>query len=194
MKLAFIAKHRAIWPLACLCEAMGLSVGLFMPGNRSPGARSGSDTAASQQVKGARSIAACSAASSSSGAVLGGIDELVAHSWLRRRRKRLVANNSTLFAGAAAAGTNHLILTRTGRIRPRLQRTAHGGPPFNLTQIELAFPRPCALMALSIYVRFGSATCKGASSPCRISFGARRCLALFLLRYFELLAHFSCSE
>lgn len=43
-------------------------------------------------------------------------------------------------------------------------------------------------MAVRLDVRFGSATCKGASSPCRISFRARQCLALFLFRDVELLA------
>lgn len=114
------------------------------------------------------------------GAVLGWIDKHIAHSGLGSRRKRLTAGNGALFAGTPATGTDLLVLSRTGSSRPRLQRSAHSGPPFNLTQIELAFPSPCALMALSIYVRFGSATCKGASSPCRISFRARRCLALFI--------------
>ena len=44
MKFVFIAKHRAIWPVAWLCEAMGVSRSGFHAWlNRSPSARSRSD-------------------------------------------------------------------------------------------------------------------------------------------------------
>ena len=44
MKFVFIAKHRNIWPVAWLCEAMGVSRSGFHAWlNRSPSARSRSD-------------------------------------------------------------------------------------------------------------------------------------------------------
>ena len=33
MKFAFIAKHRSIWPVAWLCNALGVPVRVFMPGS-----------------------------------------------------------------------------------------------------------------------------------------------------------------
>src|SRR5271155_1051447 len=52
MKFVFIAKHRTIWPVAWLCEAMGVSRSGFHAWlNRSPSARSRSDEAVGQQVK-----------------------------------------------------------------------------------------------------------------------------------------------
>ena len=52
MKFGFIAKHRGIWPVAWLCEAMGVSRSGFHAWlNRSPSARSRSDEAVGQQVK-----------------------------------------------------------------------------------------------------------------------------------------------
>src|SRR4030081_13759 len=52
MKFGFIAKHRTIWPVAWLCEAMGVSRSGFHAWlNRSPSARSRSDEAVGQQVK-----------------------------------------------------------------------------------------------------------------------------------------------
>ena len=52
MKFVFIAKHRTIWPVAWLCEAMGVSRSGFHAWlNRPPSARSLSDEAVSQQVK-----------------------------------------------------------------------------------------------------------------------------------------------
>jgi transposase-like protein len=46
IKFVFIAKHRAIWPVAWLCEAMGVSRSGFHAWlNRSPSARSRSDDA-----------------------------------------------------------------------------------------------------------------------------------------------------
>jgi putative transposase len=52
MKFAFIAKHRNIWPVAWLCEAMGVSRSGFHAWlNRSPSARSRSDEKVGQQVK-----------------------------------------------------------------------------------------------------------------------------------------------
>ena len=52
MKFGFIAKHRSIWPVAWLCEAMGVSRSGFHAWlNRSPSARSRSDEAVGQQVK-----------------------------------------------------------------------------------------------------------------------------------------------
>lgn len=52
MKFVFIAKHRTIWPVAWLCEAMGVSRSGFHAWlNRSPSARSRSDETVSQQVK-----------------------------------------------------------------------------------------------------------------------------------------------
>jgi len=51
MKFVFIAKHRAIWPVAWLCNALGVSRSGFHAWlNRSPSARSRSDEAVSQQV------------------------------------------------------------------------------------------------------------------------------------------------
>jgi len=52
MKFVFIAKHRTIWPVAWLCEAMGVSRSGFHAWlNRSPSARSRSDETVGQQVK-----------------------------------------------------------------------------------------------------------------------------------------------
>src|ERR1700682_709148 len=52
MKFVFIAKHRNIWPVAWLCDAMGVSRSGFHAWlNRSPSARSRSDEAVGQQVK-----------------------------------------------------------------------------------------------------------------------------------------------
>ena len=52
MKFGFIAKHRSIWPVAWLCEAMGASRSGFHAWlNRSPSARTRSDEAVGQQVK-----------------------------------------------------------------------------------------------------------------------------------------------
>jgi putative transposase len=52
MKFVFIAKHRDIWPVARLCDAMGVSGSGFHAWlNRSPSARSRSDEAVGQQVK-----------------------------------------------------------------------------------------------------------------------------------------------
>jgi putative transposase len=52
MKFVFIAKHRNIWPVAWLCEAMGVSRSGFHAWlNRSPSARSPSDETVGQQVK-----------------------------------------------------------------------------------------------------------------------------------------------
>src|SRR5438093_11065449 len=51
MKFGFIAKHRTIWPVAWLCEAMGVSRSGFHAWlDRSPSARSRSDEAVGQQV------------------------------------------------------------------------------------------------------------------------------------------------
>jgi putative transposase len=44
MKFVFIAKHRTIWPVAWLCDALGVSRSGFHAWlNRSPSARSRSD-------------------------------------------------------------------------------------------------------------------------------------------------------
>ena len=52
MKFVFIAKHRSIWPVAWLCNAMGVSRSGFHAWlNRSPSARSLSDETVGQQVK-----------------------------------------------------------------------------------------------------------------------------------------------
>ncbi len=52
MKFAFIAKHRNIWPVAWLCNAMGVSRSGFHAWlNRSPSGRSRNDEALGQQVK-----------------------------------------------------------------------------------------------------------------------------------------------
>ena len=52
MRFGFIAKHRGIWPVAWLCEALGVSRSGFHAWlNRSPSARSRSDEAVGQQVK-----------------------------------------------------------------------------------------------------------------------------------------------
>ena len=52
MKFVFIAKHRNIWPVAWLCEAMGVSRSGFHAWlNRSPSARSRSDETVGQRVK-----------------------------------------------------------------------------------------------------------------------------------------------
>lgn len=52
MKFGFIAKHRGIWPVAWLCEAMGVSRSGFHAWlNRSPSARSRSDETVGQQAK-----------------------------------------------------------------------------------------------------------------------------------------------
>src|SRR5258705_2475362 len=52
MKFVFIAKHRTIWPVAWLCDALGVSRSVFHAWlNRSPSARSRSDEAVGQRVK-----------------------------------------------------------------------------------------------------------------------------------------------
>ncbi len=52
MKFVFIAKHRSVWPVAWLCDAMGVSRSGFHAWlNRSPSARSRSDEAVGRQVK-----------------------------------------------------------------------------------------------------------------------------------------------
>jgi putative transposase len=52
MKFVFIAKHRNVWPVARLCNALGVSRSGFHGWlNRSPSARSRSDEALGQQVK-----------------------------------------------------------------------------------------------------------------------------------------------
>src|SRR6478752_8910249 len=52
MKFVFIAKHRTIWPVAWLCDALGVSRSGFHAWlNRTPSARSRSDEAVGQQVK-----------------------------------------------------------------------------------------------------------------------------------------------
>jgi putative transposase len=52
MKFVFIAKHRNIWPVAWLCNAMGVSRSGFHAWlNRSPSARSRSDEIVGQRVK-----------------------------------------------------------------------------------------------------------------------------------------------
>nr|GAJ37653.1 hypothetical protein BDOA9_0202710 [Bradyrhizobium sp. DOA9] len=55
MKFAFIAKHRAIWPVAWLCDALGVSrSGFHACLNRSPNARSRSDEELGGKVKASR--------------------------------------------------------------------------------------------------------------------------------------------
>ena len=55
MKFVFIAKHRTIWPVAWLCDALGVSRSGFHAWlNRSPSARSRSDEAVGQRVKASR--------------------------------------------------------------------------------------------------------------------------------------------
>ncbi|MCK1479932.1 hypothetical protein IVB27_35655 [Bradyrhizobium sp. 197] len=52
MKFGFIAKHRNVWPVAWLCEAMGVSRSGFHAWlDRSPSARSRSDEAVGLKVK-----------------------------------------------------------------------------------------------------------------------------------------------
>jgi putative transposase len=52
MKFVFIAKHRTVWPVAWLCEAMGVSRSGFHAWlNRPPSARCRSDEAVGRQVK-----------------------------------------------------------------------------------------------------------------------------------------------
>jgi len=52
MKFVFIAKHPNIWPVAWLCDAMGVSRSGFHAWlNRSPSARSRSDESVGRQVK-----------------------------------------------------------------------------------------------------------------------------------------------
>jgi putative transposase len=52
MKFVFIAKHRTIWPVAWLCDALGVSRSGFHAWlTRPPSARSRSDEAVGQQVK-----------------------------------------------------------------------------------------------------------------------------------------------
>ena len=52
MKFVFIAKHRNVWPVAWLCNALGVSRSGFHAWlNRSPSARSRSDETVGQQVK-----------------------------------------------------------------------------------------------------------------------------------------------
>lgn len=52
MKFVFIAKHRNIWPVAWLCNALGVSRSGFHAWlNRSPSARSRTDDAVGQRVK-----------------------------------------------------------------------------------------------------------------------------------------------
>ena len=51
MKFVFVAKHRSIWPVAWLCDALGVSRSGFHAWlNRSPSARSCSDEAVGRQV------------------------------------------------------------------------------------------------------------------------------------------------
>ena len=52
MKFAFVAKHRTIWPVAWLCDALGVSRSGFHAWlNRSPSARSRSDEELGGKVK-----------------------------------------------------------------------------------------------------------------------------------------------
>ena len=52
MKFVFIAKHRSIWPVAWLCDALGVSRSGFHAWlNRTPSARSRSDEALGRRVK-----------------------------------------------------------------------------------------------------------------------------------------------
>jgi putative transposase len=52
MKFVFIAKHRTIWPVAWLCEALGVSRSGFHAWlQRAPSARSRSDERVGRQVK-----------------------------------------------------------------------------------------------------------------------------------------------
>jgi putative transposase len=52
MKFVFIAKHRDVWPVGWLCNALGVSRSGFHAWlNRSPSTRSRSDEALGQQVK-----------------------------------------------------------------------------------------------------------------------------------------------
>lgn len=52
MKFGFIARHRTIWPVAWLCDALGVSRSGFHTWlTRSPSARSHSDEALGAQVK-----------------------------------------------------------------------------------------------------------------------------------------------
>ena len=52
MKFVFIAKHRTIWPVAWLCNALGVSRSGFHAWlNRSPSARSRSDEELGQRIK-----------------------------------------------------------------------------------------------------------------------------------------------
>ena len=52
MKLGFIARHRTIWPVAWLCDALGVSRSGFHAWlNRSPSARSRSDEELGGKVK-----------------------------------------------------------------------------------------------------------------------------------------------
>ena len=52
MKFVFIAKHRTIWPVAWLCNALGVSRSGFHAWlNRTPSARSRSDEVLGQRVK-----------------------------------------------------------------------------------------------------------------------------------------------
>ena len=52
MKFAFIAKHRSIWPVAWLCNALGVSRSGFHAWlNRTPSARSRSDEALGRRVR-----------------------------------------------------------------------------------------------------------------------------------------------
>lgn len=52
MKFAFVAKHRTVWPVAWLCDAMGVSRSGFHAWlNRSPSAGSRSDEELGGKVK-----------------------------------------------------------------------------------------------------------------------------------------------
>ena len=52
MKFVFIAKHRTIWPVAWLCDVLGVSrSGFHAWMNRSPSARSRSDEELGGKVK-----------------------------------------------------------------------------------------------------------------------------------------------
>ena len=52
MKFVFIAKHRDIWPVAWLCNALGVSrSGFHAWPNRSPSARSRSDEATGECIR-----------------------------------------------------------------------------------------------------------------------------------------------
>lgn len=81
------------------------------------------------------------------------------------------ADYRPLVTGTSPTRADLLVLTRSRGTLPRLVSIAHDTSLMRSAQFPLAFPIPPALLALDSLVRNGLATCEGAPSPRRISFG-----------------------